>query len=62
MQDLYFIITTILFGLFVVFMAFLMWRALMKPQPEEVTDNEREIIYAFCDEQKGRPEVTERKK
>jgi hypothetical protein len=56
MQDTFYIVTTILFGLFVIFMGVVLWRALrcqkcVEPLVTE-PDNEREIIYAFCNESK----------
>jgi hypothetical protein len=49
MQDVFYIVVTVIFGLFVLFLCFLVWRSLRsKLDINNLTDDEREIIYAFC--------------
>jgi len=56
MQDVFYIVVTVLFGLFVLFVCFVAWRTLMKKPIKKViedfNDDEREIIYAFCKSRK----------
>jgi hypothetical protein len=49
MQDVFYIVVTVIFGLFVLFLCFLTWRSLrIKLDINNLSDDEREIIYAFC--------------
>lgn len=49
MQDVFYIVVTVIFGLFVLFLCFLAWRSFRsKLDINNLSDDEREIIYAFC--------------
>lgn len=71
MNDVYYIIVTVIFGLFVLFMAWWLFRYLRsKPCPldvkqEDLSDDQKSMIYKFCGEmrrQRLEKEETERKK
>jgi hypothetical protein len=55
MDDIYYIIITVIFGLFVLFMVWWLYKYLSTPSvlsmsKDDLTDREKEVIYKFCSE------------
>jgi hypothetical protein len=61
MQDVFYILITVFFGLFVLFLCFLTWRffkkSKIKKDVNDFDENEREIIYAFCNAKRKQNKV-----
>jgi len=57
MNDVYYIIVTVIFGIFVLFMAWWLYRYLRKPDllnmtQEDLSDDQKAMLYKFCGEQR----------
>jgi len=57
MNDVYYIIVTVIFGVFVLIMAWWIYRYMRKSNPleiphEELSEDQKALIYNFCGEMK----------
>ena len=55
MSDVYYIVVTVIFGVFVIIMAIWIWRYMRASNPlelthEELSDDQKALIYKFCSE------------
>lgn len=55
MSDVYYIVVTVIFGVFVLVMAVWIWRYMRASNPlelthEELSDDQKSLIYKFCGE------------
>ena len=61
MLDLFYIIITCIFALFILFCCWWLYKALRSPllpeviEEQNLTENQKEILYEFCANQKGKP-------
>ena len=65
MSDVYYIIVTVIFGVFVLVMAVWIWRYMRASNPlelthEELSDDQKALIYKFCGEMRRAREAKER--
>ena len=65
MSDVYYIVVTVIFGVFVLVMAVWIWRYMRASNPlelthEELSDDQKAIIYQFCGEMRRAREERER--
>lgn len=67
MSDTYYIIVTVIFGVFVIVMTIWLWRYMRKSNPlelqhDELSDDQKKLIYQFCGEMRRAREEKEREK
>lgn len=65
MSDVYYIVVTVIFGVFVLVMALWIWRFMRASNPlelthEELSDDQKAMIYKFCGEMRRAREAKER--
>jgi len=65
MSDVYYIVVTVIFGVFVLVMAVWIWRYMRSSNPlelthEELSDNQKAMIYKFCGEMRRAREAKEK--
>lgn len=64
MSDTYYIIVTVIFGVFVIVMTVWLWRYMRKSNPlelqhDELSDDQKKLIYQFCGEMRRAREEKE---
>lgn len=65
MSDVYYIVVTVIFGVFVLVMAVWIWKYMRASNPlemthEELSDDQKALIYKFCGEMRRAREAKER--